>query len=115
MQRAFRVPQSALSSRTSPLLCLVLLLAAVVAPRARADGEPGTRKYVATVRFRGQSVHALELLWQQDPVRATAFGMHRYDDRLASWSPAARAARLASLARVSAQLRVTDLAAMNPN
>ncbi len=96
-------------------LAVALFCVAWIAPRlARADGEPGTPKYAATVKLRGQSMKVLDALWRQDPVSATTLGMHRYDGALASWAPAARTARAAELARWEAALRTTNLAVLNP-
>lgn len=114
-QRASTQWPAAVLWRWALALAVALLSMALVAPRfARADGEPGTRKYAATVKLRGQSMKALDALWKQDPVGATTLGMHRYDGALASWSPTARAARLAELSRWEAALRATDVSVINP-
>jgi uncharacterized protein (DUF885 family) len=101
--------------RRTILRSVLVLLATAASPRpVTATGEPGTHKYTQTVRFRGRSIRAMEALWKQDPVHATALGMHRYDGSLASWSPSARAARVAEIDRYRSMLRAIDVPALSP-
>ncbi len=92
-----------------------MLAMCVMPAAARAEGEPGTPKYAATVKLRSVSLRALDALWQQAPVSATSLGVHRYDDRMASYAAPARSAQLAQLAALTSQVRAISPAVLAPN
>lgn len=91
------------------------VLATACATPARADGEPGTPKYAATVKFRSVSLRALEFLWKSQPVNATSLGVHRYDDQLSTWATASRTAQLAQIRSLSAEVKAISPKNLGPN
>jgi uncharacterized protein (DUF885 family) len=68
----------------------------------------------ATQRFRRTARTALDVLLEHDPASATALGDHRFDDRLADWSPAAVDAQLRDLSDATGALDDLDDTALDP-
>jgi uncharacterized protein (DUF885 family) len=67
-----------------------------------------------TQRFRRTAREALDVLLEHDPASATALGDHRFDDRLADWSPAAVDAQLRELSDATGALDDLDDTALDP-
>jgi len=67
-----------------------------------------------TQRFRRTAHAALDVLLEHDPAGATALGDHRFDDRLADWSPEAVDAQLRDLSDATGALDDLDDTALDP-
>jgi hypothetical protein len=78
-------------------------------------GEPGTLKYAETVKLRARSLRALEMLWRQRPVNATALGIHRYDDELATWTASARRTQLRDITQMEDALKSVNTTVLSLN
>jgi uncharacterized protein (DUF885 family) len=68
----------------------------------------------ATQRFRRTARAALDVLLEHDPASATALGDHRFDDRLADWSPDAVQAQLRDLSDATGALDDLDDTMLDP-
>src|SRR3954449_6158687 len=80
-----------------------------------SDDDPGLWSAADTrQRFRRTARTALDVLLEHDPASATALGDHRFDDRLADWSPAAVDAQLRDLSDATGALDDLDDTALDP-
>jgi uncharacterized protein (DUF885 family) len=68
----------------------------------------------APQRFARTATTALDVLLEQDPVRASWLGDHRYDDRLADWSEPAVSSHLADLGEAIGSLDDIDDTGLEP-
>ncbi len=92
--------------------CAAALLAGLVRTSAAADPSAMTEYRAQTMRVRSTAIAALDALWRQQPVHATAAGVHRYDATLATFTPAARAAQLATITALMEKARAVNPAVL---
>src|SRR3954447_8513639 len=79
-----------------------------------SDDDPGLWSAADTrQRFRRTARAALDVLLEHDPAEATALGDHRFDDRLADWSPEAVDAQLRELSDATGALDDLDDTALD--
>src|SRR4051794_2985358 len=79
-----------------------------------SDDDPGLWSAADTrQRVRRTARAALDVLLEHDPAEATALGDHRFDDRLADWSPEAVDAQLRELSDATGALDDLDDTALD--
>jgi hypothetical protein len=68
-----------------------------------------------TMRARSGAIAALDALWRQQPVLATSIGIHRFDDKLAAFSPSARAAQSVEIGALLERVRGVNAEILIPD